>query len=268
MAEEEAAEKNQKSCLNPAAPEFLPVAKQNLRNTCFVHDFNYQNYPPSPYLQTSYYMAPILPHYSFRTNHPYSSSSPTQQQQVVQVQPNNLLLPPATAPPPVSEEPSAAIVAKPPDDEAQAVVQKSRTNDDERVASAARGRRRGNCRNRVSWRRSDQSQRERRFKQQVQWRPEFNDGDFHRLTANLQYTKAVNVKPHQQRYPILPVRKYGNNTTVMIRNIPNRFTYNPSISFPLGPFCSFFFFFFLNSFWVTCIDFMDKQTNEFLCLNI
>lgn len=234
MAEEEAAEKNQKSCLNPAAPEFLPVAKQNLRNTCFVHDFNYQNYPPSPYLQASYYMAPILPHYSFRTNHPFSSSSPTQQQQVVQVQPNNLLLPP------VSEEPSAAIVA---DDEAQAVVQKSRTND-ERVASAARGRRRGNCRNRVSWRRSDQSQRERRFKQQVQWRPEFNDGDFHRLTANLQYTKAVNVKPHQQRYPILPVRKYGNNTTVMIRNIPNRFTYNPSISFLLGPFCSFFFYFF------------------------
>lgn len=168
----------------------------------------------------------------------------------------------------MSEEPSAAIVAKPPEDEAQAVVQKSRTNDDERVASEARGRRRWNCRNRVSWRRSDQNQRERRFKQQVQWRPEFNDGDFHRLTANLQYTKAENVKPHQQRYPILPVRKYGNNTTVMIRNIPNRFTYNPSISFLLGPFCSFFFFFLKNYFWVTCIDFMDKQTNEFLYLNI
>lgn len=239
MADEEAAKKNQKSCLNPGAPEFLPLAKQNLRNPCFVHDCNYRNYPPSPYLQNSYYRVPILPHYSSHTSHSYSSSS-SSTQQVVQVQPNNLLMPPAIAAPRMTEELSAAIVAKPPDEEAQAVVQKSITDDDERVASAARGRRRGYYRNRVSWRRSDQTQRERGFKQQLQWKPEFNDGDFHCLTENLQYTKAVNVMPHQQRHPILPVRKYGKNTTVMIRNIPNRFTYDPSISFLLRPFCSFF----------------------------
>ncbi|KAJ4716596.1 protein terminal ear1-like [Melia azedarach] len=185
--------KLQKS-LNPEAPEFLPKRSQ----IPSFHDYQNQN-PPSPYIQT--YTMPVFPR-SFYPN-PYSIEPVLQHHDFQSPLPTASFTEPAAPLLMVGEQPYAAAVA---------------------VQKGDRGVARRGCRNRFFDQRSNQGRRgfkgrDNQANNKPEWRPKFNNRDY-LWFRNLQHRAT----PPQHKHPVLSVSKDGGKTTVMIRNIPNRYS--------------------------------------------